>query len=166
MWNILFSLRNGFPGSAGKAVKDPSANEGDTRDMGSIPGSGRPLGGENGNPLQYSCLENPADRGAWWAKQSVGPQRVRHNWAQPSFCFVCSTYHNRDFLRTALISKRRKDHRKKKEEGHSRSSVLLGSLCVVLSLGQLVGLHGSPLHFETEPKDSARTFFSCKVFSF
>ena len=33
----------------------------------SIPGSGRPLGGGNGNPLQYSCLENPMDRGAWWA---------------------------------------------------------------------------------------------------
>ena len=36
-------------------------------DSGSIPGSGRPPGGGNGNPLQYSCLENPMDRGAWWA---------------------------------------------------------------------------------------------------
>ena len=36
-------------------------------DMGSIPGLGRSLGGGNGNPLQYSCLENPTDRGAWWA---------------------------------------------------------------------------------------------------
>ena len=39
----------------------------DIRDMGSIPGSGRPPGGGNGNPLQYSCLENPLDRGAWEA---------------------------------------------------------------------------------------------------
>ena len=39
----------------------------DARDLGSIPGSGRSLGGENGNPLQYSCLGNPKDRGAWWA---------------------------------------------------------------------------------------------------
>ena len=36
------------------------------RDMGSIPGSGRSPGERNGNPLQYSCLENPMDRGAWW----------------------------------------------------------------------------------------------------
>ena len=46
------------------AVKNPPAN---ARDMGSIPGSGRPPGGGRGNPLQYSCLENPIDRGAWWA---------------------------------------------------------------------------------------------------
>ena len=39
--------------------KNPPANAGDARDMGSIPGSGRPSGGGNGNPLQYSCLENP-----------------------------------------------------------------------------------------------------------
>ena len=36
-------------------------------DMGPIPGSGRPPGGENGNPFQYSCLGNPTDKGAWWA---------------------------------------------------------------------------------------------------
>ena len=41
-------------------VKNPPANAGDAGDAGSIPGSGR-----NGNPLQYSCLENPIDRGAW-----------------------------------------------------------------------------------------------------
>ena len=40
---------------------------GGTRDVGSIPGSGRSLGAGNGNPLQYSCLENPMDRGAWGA---------------------------------------------------------------------------------------------------
>ena len=52
----------GFPGSA--MVKNPPANAGNT-DL--IPGSERfPVGG-NGNPLQYSCLENPMDRGAWWA---------------------------------------------------------------------------------------------------
>ena len=48
-------------------VKNPSANAGDTTDAGSIPGSGRSPGGEHGNPLQYSYLENPMDRGAWWA---------------------------------------------------------------------------------------------------
>ena len=48
-------------------VKNPPANEGDIRDTGLIPGSGRSLGGGHGNPLQYSCLENPMDRGAWRA---------------------------------------------------------------------------------------------------
>ena len=48
-------------------VKDLPANAGDIRDAGSIPGLGRSLGGGHGNPLQYSCLENPMDRGAQWA---------------------------------------------------------------------------------------------------
>ena len=43
------------------------ANARDIGDPGSIPGSGRSPGGGNGSPLQYSCLENPMDRGAWWA---------------------------------------------------------------------------------------------------
>ena len=47
-------------------VKNPPAN-GDVRDASSIPGSGRFLGGGHGNPLQYSCLENPMDRGDWQA---------------------------------------------------------------------------------------------------
>ena len=47
--------------------KESTCNAGDIRDMGSIPGLGRSPGGGHGNPLQYSCLENPTDRGAWWA---------------------------------------------------------------------------------------------------
>ena len=47
-------------------VNNPPANAADTRDMGLIPGSGRSPGGGHGNPLQYSCLENPMDRGGWW----------------------------------------------------------------------------------------------------
>ena len=48
-------------------VKDPPVNAGDRRDVGSIPGWGRSPGGGHSNPLQYSCLENPLERGAWWA---------------------------------------------------------------------------------------------------
>ena len=48
-------------------VKNLLANAEDSRDMGSIPGWGRSPGGGHGNPLQYSCLENSLDRGAWWA---------------------------------------------------------------------------------------------------
>ena len=47
--------------------KEPTASAGDTRDMGSIPGSGRSPGGGNDNPLQYSCLENSINTWAWWA---------------------------------------------------------------------------------------------------
>ena len=68
-WSIktqvfIYSTRQvgGFPG--GSAVKNPPANAGDS---GFIPGSGRSPGEENGNPLQYSCLGNAMDRGAWWA---------------------------------------------------------------------------------------------------
>ena len=48
-------------------VKNPHANAEDTRDVGWIPGSGRSPGEGHGNPLQYSCLENLMDRGAWQA---------------------------------------------------------------------------------------------------
>ena len=63
----------GFPG--GSEGKESGFNKGD---LVSIPGSGRSPGEGNGNPLQYSCLENPMDRGAWWA---MGSQRVRPNWS-------------------------------------------------------------------------------------
>ena len=48
-------------------VKNLPANAGDAKDVGLIPGSGRSPAGGHGNPLQYSCLEDPMDRGAWWA---------------------------------------------------------------------------------------------------
>ena len=60
-------------------VKNPPAKAGDARDMDSIPGLGRLPGVENGNPLQRSCLENPMDRGVWWATV-YGAIRVRHDW--------------------------------------------------------------------------------------
>ena len=53
--------------TSGPVVKNLSANAGDVRDAGSIPGSGRSPGEGNGNLLQHSCLENPMDRGAWRA---------------------------------------------------------------------------------------------------
>ena len=69
-----FSTENNYETLEGKrasevvlVVKNPPANAGDIRDGSPIPGSGKSPGGGNGNPLQYSCLENPVDRGAWWA---------------------------------------------------------------------------------------------------
>ena len=65
----------GFPG--GSEVKAPACNVGD---LGSIPGLGRFPGEGNGNPLQYSCLENPMDRGAWWAiVHGVAKSRTRQS---------------------------------------------------------------------------------------
>ena len=58
--------------------KESTYNAGDLRDTGSIPGSGRSPGRGHGNPLQYSCLENPTDRGAWQAKV----HRVTQQWSQ------------------------------------------------------------------------------------
>ena len=55
----------GFPG--GSVIKNLPANAGDAGDMDSIPGLGKLPGEGNGSPLEYSCLENPMDRGAWWA---------------------------------------------------------------------------------------------------
>ena len=67
----------GFPG--GSDGKESACNTGDP---GSIPGSGRSLGEGNGNPLQYSCLENSMDRGAWWATL----HGVAKSWTRLSPC--------------------------------------------------------------------------------
>ena len=76
---IVMSLpmgRLGFPGgSNGKSACIVG-------DRGSIPGLGGSVGEGNGYPLQYSCLENPRDRGAWWATKSIGPQTVGHCWSK------------------------------------------------------------------------------------
>ena len=66
-------ISHGFPGSS--VVKNPPATAGD---VSSIPRSGRSPGKRYGNPLQYSCLGNPTDRGAWWATVH-GVARVGHN---------------------------------------------------------------------------------------
>ena len=64
----------GFSGDT--MIKNLPASAGDVRDMGSIPGLGRFPGGGHGNPLQYSCLENPMEPGGL---QSTGSQRVGHS---------------------------------------------------------------------------------------
>ena len=60
-------------------VKNLPPNAGDAEDAGSILELGRSPGEGNGNPHQYSCLGNPMDRGAWWATETVGLQRVGHD---------------------------------------------------------------------------------------
>ena len=61
---VIFSYLDGSNIPGGSDIKESACNAGD---LDSIPGLGRSPGEGNGNPLQYSCLENPVDRGAWWA---------------------------------------------------------------------------------------------------
>ena len=78
-----------FPGSS-----DGKASAYNVRDLGSIPGSGRSPGEGNCNPLQYSCLENPMDRGAWWATiHGVAKSRTRLSDLGVCVC-VCAIYYN------------------------------------------------------------------------
>jgi len=84
-----------FPG--GSNGKESTYNARDTGDMGMIPGLGRSPGGGNSNPIQYSCLENPMGRGAWWA----AVHRVTKSWTQLKLlcthAHVCVCIHiNRD----------------------------------------------------------------------
>ena len=76
--DILLDFSDGSDG------EESSCN---ARDPGLIPGLGRSPGEGNGYPLQDSCLENPMDRGAWWA--TMGLQRVQHNWATNTHSLVC-----------------------------------------------------------------------------
>ena len=67
-------VNRGFPG--GSLVKNPPGKTGNGGEAGSVPGWGRSPGGGNGNPLQYSCLENPTDRGAWQLRVHSGANGV------------------------------------------------------------------------------------------
>ena len=70
-------MSQGFPDDTSERKNLP-AKAGDIRDSGLVPGSGRSPGGGSGNPLQYSCLENPTDRGVWQSAVH-GLQRVGRN---------------------------------------------------------------------------------------
>ena len=68
-------------------VKNLPASAEDIRDVGLITGSGRFPGGGHGNPLQYSCLENPKNRGAWWATvRSIAKCQTRLKWLSVHTC--------------------------------------------------------------------------------
>ena len=89
-------MHPGFP--RGSVIKTPPANAGAAGHIGLIPGSGRSPGGENGSPLQYSCLQNPMDRGVWWAiipgvaKESDRTEHLKNNIVALEHClsFCCT----------------------------------------------------------------------------
>ena len=82
-------------------VKNPAANAGNIRDTSSIPGLGRSSGGGHGNPLQYSCLENPTDRGVWQVTV-YGLARVRHNWSDLAHTSVYTVFCLWDHIKYVL----------------------------------------------------------------
>ena len=85
------SVYMGFPG--GSVVKNLPANAGDIRNTSLIPELRRSSEGGHGNPLQYSCLENSRDRGAWQATGSPGgSQRIGHYWSDLAHMHVVYTY--------------------------------------------------------------------------
>ena len=100
----------GFPGSS--VVKNSLANAGDSRDPGLIPGSGRSPGGENGNPLQYFCLENSMGRGTWQATVN----EIAKSWTRLTDCTTtcCLFCRNNLYYGVWIISQfLKKDTRKK-----------------------------------------------------
>ena len=103
---ILLTASRGFPGSS--VVKSLPAVQEPQKDAGSIPGLGRSPGGRHGNPLQYSCLENPMDRGAWQATV----HRAAKSWIQLKWL---STHTHGDFTEWGELEPRGKIH------GHFRS---------------------------------------------
>ena len=73
---IDFRFNSLWASQVAQLVKNLPANAGDTRDVGSIPGSGRSSGEGNGNPLQYFCLGNPMDRRAWQGYSPCGHREL------------------------------------------------------------------------------------------
>ena len=93
-WGSLLILW-GFP--EGSVGKEPTCNAGDTADMSLIAGSGRSPGVGNGYPLQYSCLKNPMDRGAWQARvQRRAKSQTLLNITCSSYCTFCAFWHMYD----------------------------------------------------------------------
>ena len=87
-WKLLdgsTNRREGFPG--GPIGKESACQCRTLRDLGLIPGRGGSHEGGNGNPLQYSCLENPTDRGAWWATVS---DTTEHTYTTERSLFLAS----------------------------------------------------------------------------
>ena len=86
MFKYILRQILGFPG--GSEGKESTCSEGDTGDSGSIPGLGRSPGGGHGNPLQYSCLENPMDREVWgFAVHSIAKiEAIEHVWQILASC--------------------------------------------------------------------------------
>jgi len=91
-------------------VKNLLANAGDIRDVGLIPGSGRSPGGERGNPLQYSCLGNPTDRGAWCPMaHRVAKSQIRLNQLSTHFLYMMKSFFSNNYEIKQMIIMAKKE---------------------------------------------------------
>ena len=125
---VCFQL--GFPG--GSEVKASACNAGD---LGSIPGSGRSPGEGNGNPLQYSCLENPMDGGAWWATiHGVAKSRTRLS----DFTSLCFQFNSVAQSCPTLCDPMNPSHQASLSITNSRSSLRLTSIESVMPSSHLI----------------------------
>ena len=104
-------------------VKNPPANAGETGDEGSIPGLRGSSGGGNGNPLQYSCVKNPTDRGAWWATVPGGTKRQlteqlthTNTLLSLSFPYTKCLAHNKNILRHMKQQENIVHHKERKKK--------------------------------------------------
>ena len=93
-------------------VKNLPANAGDERDAGLIPGLGRSPGGRHGNPLQCSCLENPMEKGAWWAtvhgvtNSQTDCSDLAHTYALQKVCiFIKILIRRKSFSKVTYMTK-------------------------------------------------------------
>ena len=122
---LSFQIQLGLCKSAGCpssiVIKNPPANAGDVRDVDLISGSARSPGGGNGNSLQYSCLENPMDRGAWWATVLgvTESQTWLSDWAHTYIQTLCksSTLHSPGGSLVNKLTKRKRSKRWQREGG-------------------------------------------------
>ena len=125
-------------------IKNLPANAGDIRDVGSIPRLGRSPGEGNGNPLQYSCLENPMGRGAWCELPSMGLQRVRHDLA------------TKQFLQTLMLGKiegKRGRGRQRTRQLDSITSSMDMNLSKVREIVKDREAWGAAVHSQTQLRD-------------
>ena len=101
--NGVFKIGITFKGFAGgSVVENPPTNAGDTGDVGLIHGSGRSPGEGSDNPLQYACLENPMDKGAWWATVPG----VTKSWTRLSM-HACTHTHTHTHTHTTTLKPKR-----------------------------------------------------------
>ena len=111
-------------------VENPPTNQVDVRDTGSIPGSERSPGGGHGNPVQYSCLENPMDRGAWWVSvHRVPKSRTR----QKRLCVRTQGHHNPVLLHLTATGR----ECEAREVGRGQMMPLRSSILILLGLRYL-----------------------------
>ena len=144
-------------------VKNLAANAGDTRDAGSIPAWGRSPGGGNGNPLQYSCLENSMDRGAWRATVhgATKSQTQLRGWAHKIYSLSDFLYVQIYFLYSKMIQIRTNQRETRTCIGQELEGPKFIAFCAVpVKMGHLTLLttHTRSVHLDAHSPSGSTAF--------